>query len=485
MTEGRIPPSDLDAESAVLSAIMFKATALDDCETVLRPEHFYADANRRIFEAARACAATGRPTDITAITGALRDAGKLQAVGGTPYLAEIIGTPSVAKVEPYARRIVEKWRLRELIRHCQEIEAEAYADTGDVNAFVQAAEARIYAVAEQSDRPTTLHGARAIMQQCFNETKDARYIGKNTGASTGFLSLDNRIGGLKPGRVYVGAGRPGMGKTSFLAAAAKAVATSKSEARGVYLASIEMPAKQIGDRFIAVETGIDTRAIENGKLSARQWEQYSAAVQTIGGWPMLIEEQGGISVPRLRSSIRRAARALERDHGTKLGLIGVDYLQLMSEDSSGRNSFNENDRLTKISAGLVGIAKEFNVPLILLSQLNRDCEKRPDKRPQLGDLRGSGAIEQDAHTIIFFFREDMYRPAKEQKDRTAEFIIAKCRGGRMGTVRLGYLDYCTKFVDERDDDPDDEYADHANVHAAQGSQPLRDTSYDYLDQQTL
>lgn len=464
MTEGRVPPSDLDAESAVLSAVMLTSTALDDCETILRPEHFYADANRRIFEAARVCASTGRPVDVTTIAGVLRDGNKLQGIGGTPYLAEIMGAPTVAKIDPYARRIVEKWRLRELIRHCREIEAEAYAGVGDVQAFVQDAEARIYAVAEQSDRPTTLHVARAVMKQCFQETKDARYIGRNSGASTGFLSLDHRIGGLKAGRVYVGAGRPGMGKTSFLAAAGKAVATSKSDARGVYLASIEMPAKQIGDRFIAVETGIDTRAIENGQLSARQWEMYSEAVQVIGGWPMLIEEQGSISIPRLRSSIRRAARTLERDHGTKLGLVGVDYLQLMGED--GRASFNENDRLTKISSGLVAIAKEFNVPLVLLSQLNRDCEKRPDKRPSLADLRGSGAIEQDAHTVIFFYREDMYRPAKDQKDRTAEFIVAKARGGRVGTVRLGYLDYCTKFVDERDDDPDDEYADHANVQAA-------------------
>lgn len=459
MTGAIVPPNDLDAEGSVLGAIMLDPEALDRVEPILRPEHFYADANRLVYEAARACSAEGKPCDIVALSGRMRDADVLQKAGGTPYLSELLGTPTVAHVEPYARRIVDKWRLRMVIRQCELIRAEAYGDTGAVSEFVQSAEARIYAVAQDAERSVTLRGVRDIMRECFQETQDARASGKPTGASTGFQSLDRRIGGLKSGRLYVGAGRPGMGKTSFLTHVSKNVALSKSDRRGVFLASIEMPSKQIGDRLIAQESELDTRCVENGLLSPTQWNLYTDTVQTIGKWPLIIEDQGSITAPRMRSSIRRAARMFEREHGTRLGLIGVDYLQLMSDDqASYRAQASETDRIGRITGALVGIAKEFDVPVILLSQLNRDCEKRPDKRPQLADLRSSGSIEQDAHTVIFFYREDMYRHHTDTKDRSAEFIVAKCRGGRTGPVRASYLDYCTKFIDEPDDDPNDQYA---------------------------
>ncbi|MBA2689039.1 MAG: replicative DNA helicase [Gemmatimonadaceae bacterium] len=457
MTElGLVPPSDLDAEGAVLSAILLSPEALDRVESILKPEHFYADCNRLIFSAARSLAAQGRPCDMPMVVGFLRDANALQRAGGSPYMAELMGQPSVVRLEETARRIVDKWRLRSLIRQCDEIRAEAYGGVGLVQEFVQDAEARVYSVAQDAERSETLHRANDVMRQCFTETAEARKAGKPTGLSTGFLSLDRRIGGLKPGRVYVGAGRPGMGKTSFLTHVAKSVALSTAPARGVFLASVEMPAKQIGDRLIAQESGLDTRFIENGVLNPNQWRQYTDAVNVIGKWPLLIEEQGGLAIPRLRSSLRRAARTLERDHGTKLGMVGVDYLQLMTDDGGGKFS-NENDRITKISSGLLAIAKEFNVPVVLLSQLNRECEKRQDKRPQMSDLRGSGSIEQDAHTVILFFRGDVYREPRD-RDRTAEFIVAKCRGGQVGTTKVGYLDHCTKFIDEPDDDPADEYA---------------------------
>ena len=452
-----VPPNDLDAEGIVLSAALLETEALDRLEPVLKPEHFYADANRRIYEALLDLAGSGRPTDISAVSGWLRDRERLEQIGGTPYIAQILAaTPATTKLEAHARRIIDKWRLRQIITEARAITVEAYAVADDVGSFVQSAEARLYAVAQDLSRAATLRSARDVMTQCLRETTEARRGLKPSGASTGFLSLDKRIGGLKPGRVYVGAGRPGMGKTSFLTQAAKSVATSKSDARGVFIASIEMPSKQIGDRLLAQEAQIDTRCVENGVMTPKQWDDYVNAVAEVSNWPLMLEDFAGISVPEIRSSVRRAVRNFEREHGTRLGLVGIDYLQLMGTTDKVQN---ENDKLSQISAGVLAIAKEFDVPVVLLSQLNRDCEKRPDKLPSLADLRGSGSIEQDAHTVILFYRHDVYKKSGEVKDRSAEFIVAKARGGRTGIVKLSYLEFCTKFIDEPDDEPGDQYAD--------------------------
>ncbi len=448
-----IPQSDLDAEGVILSACMLEREAFDQVEPILRGEHFYADANRRIFDAIADLISTGKPHDPATVAGWLRDRNRLDQVGGTPYIALLVeATPVTVYLAATARRVVDKWRLRQAISECRQIIAEAYTHTGDVGDFVQKAEARIYAVSQDMSRATTLKSSREVMRECFQETKQAREEKRPAGASTGFESLDRRIGGLKPGRVYVGAGRPGGGKTSFLTQAAKATAVARTGNRGVFLASIEMPAKQIGDRFIAQEAQLDTRLVESGAMSMTQWGQYAAMASDIAKWPIIVEEFPGISISQLRSSLRRAVRRLDREYGQNLGLIGVDYLQLMG--STGRLE-NENAKLTEISAGIACIAKEFNVPVILLSQLNRDVEKNPGKRPMMSNLRGSGSIEQDAHTIIFFHRDDMYRGPGEAKDGKAEFIVAKCRGGRTGTVSLMYQDYCTKFIDCIDDDPED------------------------------
>lgn len=455
----RIPPNDLDAEQAVLSAVLTVPEAYDRVEPILRAEHFYAQANARIFTACSELIAVGRPIDAVSVAGHLRDSKRLDGIGGVSYLTQIMGAPFVVDLEQHARRIFDKWRLRSVIAEGQTIVAEAYGDPPDVGKFVQQAEARMYAAAGEARDKVTSETARQVMGTCIDEI--ARRYRKEAprGLSTGFRSLDVRLGGLRAGRLYVGAGRPGMGKTSFLQQVMRAVATSNAEKRGVFLASLEMPREQIGERFIAQETKLDTRKPELGLLTRGEWQQVSEAGAEIAKWPMVIDDQPGMTISSLRSSIRRARRVLQKDYGTDLALAALDYFQLISTDDMPRG-LSTNDVLELISKGLLQLAKEFGIPFIALSQLNREVEKRPGKRPQLSDLRGSGALEQDAHSIVFFFREDLYRTAGEAKDRQAEFIIAKARGGRTGTVHLGYLDFCTKFIDDKDNDPNDEMAQY-------------------------
>lgn len=451
------PPADLDSEGVILSSAMLEKGSLEEVDGFLRAEHFYSDANRRIWECVTSLASRGQPTDPATVAGWLRDHKRLDQVGGTPYIAQLVeATPPTVRLAAHAMRIIDKWRLRRVIEEARNIIAEAYAVADDVPTFVQQAEARIFSVSQDVGRLSTLHVVREVMSECVSEATAQRRGDTPRGVNTGFKALDKRIGGLRNGRVYVIAGRPGSGKTSAATKMMRSLAKSDAERKGVYLASVEMPSKQIGDRLIAQEAQLDTRCVEMGVMGKSQWGQYTDASNEIAKWPMVIDDQAGITLSGLRSSLRRAVRKLSALR-TELGLVVIDYLQLMGTGDLGR-SLDENARLTLLSAGILGVAKEFNVPVVLLSQLNRDCEKRPDKRPMLSDLRGSGSIEQDAHTIIFAFREDLYRKPGEEKDRSAELIVAKCRGGRVGTVKVGYLDYCTEFVDVEEEDPADEFS---------------------------
>lgn len=456
MTEAAlIPPNDTDAEAILLAAVLVEER-FDELAHLIRREHFYADANATIWGAIVDLQGLGKPSDLTTVAGWLRDRGNLARVGGTPYLATLTNAPSVAKLEPYAERVVDKARLRAIIQEARAIVAEAYGGPEDVGAFVQGAEARIYQCAGESARAPRAQTAREVMKSCIPEI--ARRFNKEApdGHQTGFKSLDLRIGGLRRGRVYVVAARPGMGKTALMTQVVASVATSEADDRGVFLASLEMPREQIGERFLAQQAALDTRKVELGWLTRAEWDQLLASGSGIGAWPMVIDDSAGMTVSALRSSLRRAARRLGAEFGVRLGLVCLDYFQLIST-ADQRWGGSTNDQLEKISAGIANIAKEFDVPVLLLSQLNRECEKRPGKRPQMSDLRGSGALEQDAHTIMFLFREDLYRDRAE-RDGSAEIIVAKARGGRCGTVHLSYVDWCTKFGDDQGNDEDDELA---------------------------
>lgn len=452
-----VPQNDLEAEGILLSACMLEPEAIDAVTPIIRAEHFYADANRRIYEAVADLYAEGMPRDAGTVAGWLEDRQRLSQVGGTPYIAQLVThMPATVQLESTARRIVDKWRLRRIVDVARVMVAEAQTVTGSVSEFMQRCEAALFAVANDSERTVTLRSVRDVIRQCVDETREARESGRPVGATMGFRSLDGKTGGLRDGCVCVVAARPGHGKTSLATQVAKSRALDTAGRRGVFFASVEMPSKQIGDRFIAQEAKLDTRLVESGIMTPAQWSQYTAAAADIARLPIVIDDVPSLTLPVLRSAIRRGTRRLQQEYGQPLGLVVIDYIQLMSVVSDHGRS--ENDRLTELSGGIKNMSKEFNCPFLLLSQLNRDVEKRPGKKPQMSDLRGSGSIEQDAHTIIFIHREDVYRGPGEQRDGSAELYITKCRGGQTGMVRLDYQDFCTRFIDTDNVDPGDAVA---------------------------
>jgi replicative DNA helicase len=458
---GRVPPHDLDAEAVVISSVLLDPDTFGDLSMVIRSEHFYADANRRIWDAIAALSSVGRQPDAPAVAGWLRDHQRLDQVGGMAYLAQLAdGTPAAAKPIQYARRVIAKWRLRALIGTCQRIAAEAYGTVEDIGEFIQQAESAIYEVAQDESRSSRSATGKEVMVEVLKEL-DAKFNQKQLpGGSTGFETLDRRIGWLRGGRVYIVAARPGMGKTSFVSRAGKAVMLSDSANKGFFFASVEMPRDQIGSRLLAQEAVLDTRAVDAGFLTGAQVKDLHDRAEEIAKWPMVIDDTPAVTIPQLRSILRRAERRLRDEFQTGLGLVAIDYAQIMGKDTRNRNA-SMNDMTAAVSAGVLAIAKEFSVPVLLLAQLNRDCEKRPDKRPMLADLRDSGAFEQDAHTVIFIYRDDPYKKQGETPDGTAELIVAKARGGRCGTVHLDFVAKSALFVDKASDDPDDEFAKFA------------------------
>lgn len=458
---GRMPPADLDAEAAVLSAVMLANDAFDVVQEILLPEHFYSEANRRVYEAVQELHAASRRVDVVSVAGWLRDRGRLDQIGGTPYLAQLVdATPAVAHVEDHARAIREKWRLRSLIATCQRFAAEGYGDCGDVQSFVDAAEQSIFELARIPESSSVVP-VRDAIHDAFKILSEARQRGGGiTGFETGFAELDRRTSGLHKGDLYIVAGRPGMGKTSFVLNLAMNVASSKqvsnpddpygrgtaeTPGHGVAFFSLEMPREQLAARLLASEARVDMSNIRSGQVHAEDWNKLTEAAARIGRLPLWLDDTPAISVLDLRAKIRRLQAELRNspDGPRELGLVAIDYLQLMS----GRKGVSSREQeISEISRGLKQLAKEMGVPVMALSQLNRSVETRTtkDKRPQLSDLRESGAIEQDADAILFIYRDEYY--FKDSPDKgIAELIVAKQRNGPTGTVKVKFSQQYTRF----------------------------------------
>ncbi|NLE88666.1 MAG: replicative DNA helicase [Myxococcales bacterium] len=475
---GRIPPSDLDAEAAVLSAVMLSGEAFDSVQEQLAPEHFYSEANRRVFEAVQELVAASRPVDVVSVAAWLRDRGRLDQVGGTPYLAQLVdATPAVAHVEEHARVIREKWRLRSLIATCQRFAAEGYGDCGDVQSFVDAAEQSIFELARVQESSSVVPVREAI-HSAFRILSEARQRGGGiTGFETGFTELDKRTSGLHKGDLYIVAGRPGMGKTSFVLNLAANVAAPRRVASpddpygrgtvempgyGVAFFSLEMPREQLAARLLASEARVDMASIRSGQVHAEDWNRLTEAAARIGRLPMWLDDTPAISILDLRAKIRRLQAELKKNTNgpNELGLVAIDYLQLMS----GRKGVSSREQeISEISRGLKQLAKEMGVPVMALSQLNRSVETRTtkDKRPQLSDLRESGAIEQDADAILFIYRDEYYFQDSPDKG-IAEVIVAKQRNGPTGTCKVKFTQQYTRFDnlahDEYDFDQLDDFS---------------------------
>ncbi len=471
--ESRVPPHDLDAEAAVLSAVMVDPLAFDKVSDLLRPEHFYSEAHRRIFEAAVELSSSGKPVDVVQVATWLRDRERLAQVGGMAYLTEVLNAaPAVANVGAYGQTIHEKWRIRSLILACQRVMAQGYAGYGEAQQFIDSAEQAVYDIARTRES-SSVHTLRDVMQETFRRiTKATERGARIIGISTGFDRYDRITSGLHDGELTIIAARPGMGKTSLVMNMAVNVASPQQlegandpndrweePGYGVVVFSLEMPREQIVNRMLCSEARVDVSRVRTGMLTPSDWSKLTQAASHLANLSIWVDDTPALSILELRSKVRRLQAEFDRtdpktgEKKQRLGLVVVDYLQLMR----GReNAQSREQEISEISRGLKQLSKELNLPVIALSQLNRAVETRGEKskRPQLSDLRESGAIEQDADNICFIYRDDYYN--KETADRNiAELIIAKQRNGPTDTVRVRFDLTYTRFEDLADGEYED------------------------------
>jgi replicative DNA helicase len=463
---GRTPPHDLDAEATVLAACMLNRDALDSVLEILKHEHFYSEANATIFRACVELAAATRPVDIISVASWLRDRELIQKVGGTAYLAQLTdATPAVYNVAHHARTVKEKWRIRRVIAVCQQTAAQGYGDVGEPQQFIDSVEQAIYDLA-RTPETSTVHPLKDILTSTFKQLSVAKARGDGvTGLATQFDDLDRKMSGLHPGELIIVAARPGMGKTSFVMNIAVNVARSQRvvmpgpgqdgygdevtelPGKGVVVFSLEMPSEQVATRMLCSEARVELGKLRGGFTSRDDWSSLTGAAAALSGMPIWIDDSPGVSILELRAKVRRVKaerekRQAENKNASGLGLVVVDYLQLMR----GRaNAQSREQEISEISRGLKELAKELEVPVIALSQLNRSVESRTDKRPMLSDLRESGAIEQDADAILFIYREDYYQREKSEDSSVCELILAKQRNGPTGTVKVRFQGGYTRF----------------------------------------
>lgn len=468
-TGGRVLPHDLDAEGAVLSAVLLSTDAFDLVQEFVRPEHFYSDANRRIFEAVMDLQGSGKPVDMVSVASWLKDRLLLPAVGGMAYIVQLTNAiPAVANAEHHARTVREKWRLRQLIQACQRFAAEGYGECSDAQAFVDRAEQAIFEIARIPEASTIVPLKSAVVDafRIIAEAAKRGGSGAVTGIPTGFDKLDKMTSGMHDGELYIVAGRPGMGKTSFVLNMAANVAkprmvshapgedplvegTVEEPGYGVAFFSLEMPREQLASRLLASEARVDVSRIRSGDIRREDWNKLTEAAARLGRMPIWIDDMPAISLLDIRAKVRRLQADLQRGGpdqapATKLGLVVIDYLQLMS---GRRDAGSREQEISELSRGLKHLAKEMRVPVLALSQLNRSVETRntKDKRPVLSDLRESGAIEQDADVILFIYRDEYYFKAESLDKGIAEVIIAKQRNGPTGTVKTKFTGEYTRF----------------------------------------
>jgi replicative DNA helicase len=471
VVDGRVPPHDLDAEAAVLSATMIDPSAMDRIVEFLRPEHFYSEAHRRIFEAALELKQSGQPVDIVQVGTWLKNRERIAQIGGMGYLTELLNAaPVVSNIAAYGRTIHEKWRIRQLIATCQRVAAEGYIDYGEAQNFIDGAEQAIYELARTRESSSVEH-LKGVIKRAFKQISDAMARGgKITGISTGFERYDRYTAGLHEGDLTIVAARPGMGKTSFVlnvaANVAKPVVAEAEDgsqrhesAFGAVVFSLEMPREQLANRMLCSEAKVDVSKLRSGNLSRDDWTRLTRAASELAQLPLWIDDSPGLGLLELRAKVRRLQAEFDKTGPDgrpikKIGLVIIDYLQLMR----GREGLNSREQeISEISRGLKGLAKELRVPVVALSQLNRSVETRSEKskRPQLSDLRESGAIEQDADNICFIYRDEYYNKETTTERSIAELIIAKQRNGPTGTVKVRFDREYTRF----DNLPDGEYMD--------------------------
>ncbi|HEY7789164.1 MAG TPA: replicative DNA helicase [Vicinamibacterales bacterium] len=428
-------PHNLEAERSVLGAILLHNEAFNAAAELIDAGDFYRDAHRRIFDKMVGLAERGEGIDLVTLKEELGRTGDLDAVGGPAYIAALVdGVPRATNVEHYARIIKEKSTLRSLIYSANRILTTAYDAEDEPEVILDQAEQAIFSIAE--DRVGDGFVSMRTLAEGSFETIEKLHARREvvTGVPTGFRDLDEMTSGLQPGDLVIVAARPSMGKTALALNIAQHVGTKTDRTTGIF--SLEMSKEQLFLRMLTAEARIDAHRLRGGFLGDKDWGRLATAIATLSEARIFIDDTAGLGVLEMRAKCRRLAAR------HNLHLIIIDYIQLMQ----GRGRFeNRTLEVASISRSLKGLAKELGVPIIVISQLSRAVESRSDHRPQLSDLRESGALEQDADLVIFIYRADRYDDSGEEEEGTAELIIGKQRNGPIGTVKVAFLKEYTRF----------------------------------------
>ncbi len=451
----RVLPHNLDAEASLLGGIILRNELLNQLDT-LEVDDFYDHKHKVVFQAMRNCETAGRPIDVVTLENEIEKTGKLDAIGGIAFLGELtLRVPTADNVFAYAEIVTDKHQARKLMLASSDILEHGYEDNLEVRDYLDDAEAKIFEVTQRRDKSGT-EPVKALVRKVFSSL-DERFNSPDgiTGVPTGFADLDLRTAGLQPTELVILAARPAMGKTSFAMSLAQNAATTGGWP--VLVFSLEMSSTQLAERMLCSEARVDSSALRRGQLQRQDMTNLTYAAETLSRAPILIDDSPALSLREVRARARRFRsdpQLFPRDNsGKKFGLILIDYLQLMRGSPQAAKASREQE-ISEISRGLKSLAKELSCPVLALSQLNRSLEQRTDKRPQLSDLRESGAIEQDADVILFIYRDVIYNKDTETPN-IAEVIIGKNRHGATGTIETHFEGRYTRFenLSQRSDGP--------------------------------
>ena len=442
-------PHSLEAERSLLGGIMLSETAWDAVAELVTPSDFYYGKHGHIYTEMARLAEAAEPLDVITLAEALQKRALLEASGGLIYLADLAkSTPSAANIRAYANIVHDRATLRRIINTATSIQDTAFNPDGrDAGDVLDSAERLIMQIGEQGPKSGGPIGVNVLLKDALGKIDELfNSKGSITGLTTGYKDLDSKTSGLQPSDLIIVAGRPSMGKTSFAMNLVENAILADS--KPILVFSMEMPAGSLMMRLLSSVGKIDQTRVRNGQLEEEDWAKLSAAMQQLKDKPLLIDDTPALTPTEIRSR----ARKVLREQGS-LGMIMIDYLQLMQVAGSSEGRTAE---ISEISRSLKSIAKEFNCPVVALSQLNRSLEQRPNKRPVMSDLRESGAIEQDADVIMFIYRDEVYNEESPDKG-TAEIIIGKQRNGPIGTSRLAFVGQFTRFENLAHSDYSDDY----------------------------
>jgi replicative DNA helicase len=434
--EIRVPPHNLNAEKSVLGAMMLEPWAATQLAR-LAPEDFYYPANGQILSAMQELFRENRPIDFLTLNDALEKRGVLESLGGIDYLIELSNfVPSAVNVEHYVDMVLERSLLRQLIRLAAKLSDDCYEGSKETKAILQEAEKAIFALSQKEIRKKDFVSISAAVEEVYRR---AEQLVENpdieNGLSTGFPSLDFKLGGLQPSQLILVAARPSMGKSAFAMNIAQYLATYRQ--KNVVVFSLEMPYEQLAQRVLSTGSKVPLTKIKSGGIEPEEWEKLADAVLEIGKTSILVDDTPGITIMEMLSKLRRVG--LERH----VDLVVIDYLQLISSAAAGAQRENRQQEISEMTRALKLMARELDVPVILISQLSRAAEKRESHRPVLADLRESGAIEQDADIVMFIYRESYYK--RYESGTEAEIIVAKNRNGAIGSVKVAWNENIVSF----------------------------------------